>query len=89
LRNNNHNFHSGVVMSTVGAGPKLVIDFEMYKPGQDSVSKTEGELNAAKRLLSAVIKSHKKTIDIVVYDALVCNSVWINHTSTKIIHFLK
>ena len=66
-------------MSTVGIGPKLVIDFEMYKPGQDSASKDEGELNVAKRLISSVVKSHKKFIDVVVYDALACNSIWINH----------
>lgn len=41
LKNDNHSFHSGVVMSTVGEGPKLVIDFEMYKPRKDSVSKDE------------------------------------------------
>jgi len=29
-------------MSTVGSGPKLVIGFEMSKPGQDSASKDEG-----------------------------------------------
>lgn len=66
-------------MSTVGIGPKLVIGFEMYKPGQDSVSKDEGELNVAKRLISSVVKSPKKLIDVVVYDALACNSIWINH----------
>ena len=64
-------------MSTVGNGPKLVIGFEMYKPGQDAVSKDEGELNVAKRLLSCTMKSHKGLIDVVVYDALACNSVWI------------
>ena len=66
-------------MSIVGDGPKLVIDFENYKPGQDSVSKNEGEQNVAKRLLTDVVSVHKKLIDIVVYDALACNSVWINH----------
>ncbi|WP_242966795.1 hypothetical protein [Desulfosporosinus sp. FKA] len=66
-------------MSTVGMGPKLVIDFEMYKPGQDAVSKDKGELNVGKRLISSVVKSHMKLIDVVVYDALACNSVWINH----------
>ena len=74
-----HCFHSGAVMSTVGIGPKLVIGFEMYKPGQDSASKDEGELNVAKRLISSVLKSHEKLIDVVVYDALACNSIWINH----------
>ena len=36
-----HCFHSGAVMSTVVSGPKLVIGFEMYKPGQDPASKDE------------------------------------------------
>jgi len=45
-----HSFHSGAVMSTVGMGPKLVIGFEMYKPGQDAVAKDEGELSVGKRL---------------------------------------
>jgi len=67
-----HCFHSGAVMSTVGIGPKLVIGFEMYKPGQDAVAKDEGELNVAKRLISSVVKSHRKLIDVVVYDALAC-----------------
>ena len=83
LKNNKgektHSFHSGAVMSTVGIGPKLVIGFEMYKPGQDSAAKDEGELNVAKRLITSVMKSHNKLIDVVVYDALVCNSMWINH----------
>jgi len=74
-----HCFHSGAVMSTVGMGPKLVIGFEMYKPGQDSASKDEGELNVAKRLISSVVKSHRNLIDVVVYDALACNSIWFNH----------
>jgi len=38
-----YSFHSGAVMSTVGIGPKLVIGFEMYKPGQDSASEDEGD----------------------------------------------
>ncbi len=79
LKNYNHSFHSGAIMSTVGIGPKLVIDFEMYKAGVDSVSKNEGELTVAKRLITSVMAKHKKLIDIVVYDALVCHSVWINH----------
>jgi len=74
-----HSFHSGAVMSTVGLGPKLVIGFELYKPGQDSATKDEGELNVGKRLISSVVKSHRKLIDVVVYDALACNSIWFNH----------
>jgi len=83
LKNNKgektHCFHSGAIMSTVGIAPKLVIDFEMYKPGQDSASKDEGELSVGKRLISSVLKSHKQLINVVVYDALACNSIWINH----------
>jgi len=70
-----HSFHSGAVMSTVGIGPKLVIGFEMYKPGQDSISKDEGELSLGKRLVSSVVKDHRKLTDVVVYDALACNSI--------------
>lgn len=79
LKNKAHCFHSGAVMSIVGDSPKLVIDFEKYKSGQDPVSKDEGEQNVAKRLLTDVVSVHKNLIDIVVYDALACNSVWINH----------
>ncbi len=57
----------------------LIIDFEMYKGTEDSSKKDEGELTVAKRLLSKVVKEHKHTIDVVVYDALACNSIWINH----------
>lgn len=41
-----HSFHSGAVMSTVGSGPKMVIGFEMYKPGQDSASKDNSTRNS-------------------------------------------
>ena len=78
LINDNHSFHSGVVLSTIGDGPKLVIGFEMYKPALDPASKNEGEQNAAKRLLSSAFNTHKNFIDVLVYDSLVCNSVWIN-----------
>ena len=74
-----HCFDSGAVMSIVGEGSKLVIGFEMHRPGQDSSSKNEGELNVAKRLISSVVKSNEKFIDIVDYDELACNPVWINY----------
>ncbi len=74
-----HYYHSGAVMSTIGDGPKLVIDFEMYNPKIDSTKKDEGEVNAAKRLLSRVLDTHRTLIDVVVYDALVCSSGWFDH----------
>jgi hypothetical protein len=72
------NFHSSVLISTIGDGPKLIIDFKQYKAGEDSVKKDEGELTAAKRLIRRVSENHKKLIDIVVYDAIAANSEWIN-----------
>lgn len=30
VKNNQHCFHSGAIMSKEGSGPKLVLDFEMY-----------------------------------------------------------
>ena len=43
------------------------------------MAKDEGELSVGRRLISSVVKSHIKLIDVVVYDALACNSIWINH----------
>ncbi|MFT5874319.1 MAG: hypothetical protein ACI8WT_003280, partial [Clostridium sp.] len=74
-----HYSHSAVFISTVGKKPRIVLDFELYKAGMDSPKKDEGELTVAKRLLEKVTNEHKNLIDIVVYDALACNSIWINH----------
>ncbi|NRT73829.1 hypothetical protein [Clostridium beijerinckii] len=79
MKNKEHCFHSGDVMSVVGDGGKLVIDFENYRPGQDSESKDEGEQNVAKRLIIDVVRVHKNLIDVVVYNALSYNSVWLNY----------
>ena len=80
-RNNHmHYFHSAAFMSLIGKEPRLIIDFELYKGSEDSSKKDEGELTVAKRLLGRVAKEHKHMIDVVVYDALACNSSWINHS---------
>ncbi|MFT8352720.1 hypothetical protein [Clostridium saccharoperbutylacetonicum] len=79
LKNKTHCFYNGAVMSIVGEGSKLVIDFENYRAGKDSASKNEGEQNVTKRLPTDVVSIHKNLIEVVVYDALACNSVWINH----------
>jgi hypothetical protein len=72
------NFHSIVVLSTIGDDAKLVIDFEPYRSGIDEATKDEGELTTAKRLIQRVSDNHKKLIDVIVYDAIACNSVWMN-----------
>jgi hypothetical protein len=71
-------FHSSVVLSTIGDSVKLVIDFEPYRAGVDEVAKDEGELTTAKRLIKRSSENHKNLIDVVVYDAIACNSEWIN-----------
>ena len=38
----------------------------------------KGELTAAKRLIKRVSNDHKDFVDVIVYDALACNSEWIN-----------
>jgi hypothetical protein len=38
-----HYYHSGAVMSVVGSGPKLVLDYEMYNCKVDSTKKDEGK----------------------------------------------
>lgn len=79
LSSKDHHYHSGVVMSTIGGKPRLVLGFEMLRPGKDSLDKYEGELTAAKRLISDASSAYYKAADVVVYDALACNSQWINH----------
>ena len=79
IKGHTHYYHNIAVMSLVGETPNLVLDFEMYNPKIDYHSKDEGELNVAKRLLSRVIGEHANLVDIVTYDALACNSVFINH----------
>ena len=66
-------------MRTIGAKPRLVPGFEMMRTDQDSTDKDEGELIAEKRLIADIRSSYPKLIDVVVYDALACNSKWINH----------
>jgi len=78
IKGKQYYYHSGAVMSTIGDGPKLVIDYELYNPKMDWSRKDEGEINVSKRLLTRVLKDNKSLVDVVFYDALVCNSVWIN-----------
>ncbi len=59
--------------------PKLVLDYEMYNCKVDSTKKDEGEINVSKRLLSSLLGNHKNFVDIFTYDALACNSKFINH----------
>ncbi len=66
-------------MSLVGSSHDLVLDYEMYKCEIDFSKKNEGELNVSKRILKRVISQHKNFIDIKTYDALACNSKFIDH----------
>lgn len=74
-----HNAHNAVFISLIGSHPRLTIDFELYQGSSDSSKKAERELTVAKRLLEKVCQTYNRMVDIVVYDALACNSVWINH----------
>jgi hypothetical protein len=74
-----HYYHKSVVAGYVGTDPHLVLGQEMLKPKQDSSSyKGEGELTAAKRLITALHQKHHNFADIIVYDAIACNAPWIN-----------
>lgn len=66
-------------MSLVGDGVNLVIDYEMIKHKTDANETGESELITAKRLLNSVVSAHKGMIDVIDYDALACNSIFINH----------
>ena len=70
--------HSCAVMSLIGDGPNLVLDFEMNKYKNEVNDTGEGELVCAQRLLNRVVSAHNGLIDFVAYDALACNSPFIN-----------
>jgi len=72
-----HYTHNAAVMSTIGNTPSIALDFEMYRAKKNEKEKDEGEFTAAMRLLNRVVTEHPRLIDIVVYDALACNSVFI------------
>jgi len=50
----------------------------MIKHRKEANDTGEGELIAARRLLNKAVSAHKGFIDVVTYDALACNSVFIN-----------
>lgn len=77
-RGNIYYAHNCTVMSLIGDGANLVIDYEMIKHRKEANDTGEGELIAARRLLNRAICAHKGLIDVVTYDALACNSVFLN-----------
>ena len=70
--------HASTVMSLIGDGANLVIDYEMIKHRKEANDTGEGELISAKRLLNRAVSTHKGLIDVVTYDALACNSIFLN-----------
>ena len=78
IKGRKYYYHYASVMSIIGDGSKLTLGFEMCRP-REGLSKDEGELIASKQLISDVSETFKSFVDVVVYDALACNSVFINH----------
>ena len=70
--------HACTVMSLIGDGANLVIDYEMIKRRKEANDTGEGELITAKGLLNRAISTHKGLVDVITYDALACNSVFLN-----------
>jgi len=70
--------HNCTVMSLIGDGANLVIDHEMIKHRKEANDTGEGELIAARRLLNKGVRANKGLIDVVTYDALACNSIFVN-----------
>ena len=71
--------HGCAVMSLIGDGPSLVLDFEMNKHKNEANDTGAGELVSSQKLLNRVVSAHSGLIDVVAYDALACNSPFINH----------
>ncbi len=70
--------HACTVMSLIGNGANLLIDYEMIKHRKQANDTGEGELIAAKRLLNKAVSAHKGFVDVITYDAFACNSIFLN-----------
>jgi len=75
-----HYFHRAVAISTIGKDPRLVIGIEMLEP-RDGSEKDEGELTGGKRLIKRLKEEHGHFADVIVADALYCNSKWIEEVT--------
>lgn len=78
IKGRKYYYHYTSVMSMIRDGPKLTLGFEMCRP-REGQSRDEGELVASKQLISDISGTFKNFIDLVVYDSLACNSIWIDH----------
>ena len=79
IKGRKYYYHYTSVMSIIGDGFKLTLGFELCRP-REGLRRDEGELIASKQLISDVAETFKNFIDVVVYDAIACNSFWINHS---------
>lgn len=77
-RGNIYFAHRCTVMSLIGDGANLVLDYEMIKHRKEANDTGEGELVSAKRLLNKAVSTYKGIVDVVTYDALACNSIFLN-----------
>lgn len=64
-------YHRAVVFHLIGFPIALPLDVEMIRPG-------EGEVNAAKRLLTRVLRSYGRFFDVILADALYCEAPFFN-----------
>ena len=76
IKGKRYYYHYTSVMSIIGDGSKLTLGFESCRP-REQLSRDEGELIASKQLISNVVGTYRNFVDVVVYDTLACNSVWI------------
>ena len=77
IKGKKYYYHYTSVMSIIRDGPKLTLGFEICRP-REGQSKDEGELVASKHLISDVSGAFRNFIDMIVYDSLACNSIWLN-----------
>jgi len=64
-------YHRAVVFHLIGFPIALPLDVEMIRPG-------EGEVTAAKRFLTRVLRSYGRFFDVILADALYCEAPFFN-----------
>jgi len=71
-------YHECSVMSLIGEGANLVIDYEMTKRKGNGKETSQSEIKTSKKLLNRAVSDYNGLIDVLTYDALALTSQFIN-----------
>ena len=71
-------YHECSVMSLIGDNANLVIDYEMAQRKNHDNETSQSEIKTSKNLMNRVVSEHSGLIDVLAYDTLALNALFIN-----------